>query len=127
MLTDRKFVDTVLLLVLAACSTPQTASIQTATTSPSSSVSIAKNSSVQKTYDDPFAYCAAVGTIDAPDARYTGPHTSDEIINGYKIAAGLTDSTEPMEMLKKMTIWRCMNNQVYVCNFGANLPRESVN
>lgn len=125
MLTDRKFIAAVLLLVLAACSTPQTASMQTATTSPSSSVSIAKNSSVQKTYDDPFAYCAAVGTIDVPDARYSGPPISDEIINGYKIAAGLTDSTEPMEMLRKTTIWRCMDSQVYACNFGANLPCDS--
>ena len=27
----------------------------------------------QKTYSDPVAYCKAVGTIDKPDARYTGP------------------------------------------------------
>jgi len=29
----------------------------------------AKVSPTPSTYTDPFAYCAAVGTIDAPDAR----------------------------------------------------------
>ena len=80
---------------------------------------------VQKTYSDPFAYCAAVGTIDAPDARYTGPQITDEIINGFKVAAGLQSSTEPLEMFKQTTTWRCMDSQVYACNFGANLPCSS--
>jgi Tol biopolymer transport system component len=80
---------------------------------------------VQQTYDDPFAYCAAVGTMDMPDARYTGPQISEEIINGFKVAAGLEESTMPMDMFEKMTIWRCMNGQVYACNFGANLPCNS--
>jgi hypothetical protein len=80
---------------------------------------------VQKTSSDPFEYCAAIGTIDRPDARYTGPQMREEIINGYKTAAGLEASTEPMEMFMKTTIWRCMDNQVYACNFGANLPCDS--
>jgi hypothetical protein len=77
------------------------------------------------TYSDPFAYCAAVGTIDAPDARYSGPEISDEIVNGFIAAAGLQASTEPMDMFQKTTIWRCMDGQVYACNFGANLPCDS--
>jgi len=80
---------------------------------------------LQKTFDDPFLYCAAVGTVDTPDARYMGPQIPDEIINGFKIAAGLEASTEPMEMFKQTTIWRCMEGQVYACNFGANLPCDS--
>jgi ABC-type phosphate transport system substrate-binding protein len=31
------------------------------------------DTSAPKAYADPFAYCAAVGTIDAPDASFTGP------------------------------------------------------
>jgi len=77
------------------------------------------------TYSDPFAYCMAVGTIDAPDARYTGPQISDEIVNGFIVAAGLQASSEPLDMFKQMTIWRCMDGQVYACNFGANLPCDS--
>ncbi len=81
--------------------------------------------STPQNFADPFAYCAAVGTIDTPDARYTGPQMTDGIINGFKKAAGLENSTEPMAMFQKTTIWRCMDNQVYACNFGANLPCSS--
>lgn len=74
---------------------------------------------------DPFVYCAAVGTADKPDARYTGVQVPDEVINGFKKAAGLEASTEPMDLLRKTTIWRCMGGKVYACNFGANLPCDS--
>ncbi len=74
---------------------------------------------------DPFAYCTAVGNIDKPDARYTGPQVPDAVINGFKKAAGLESSTEPMDMLRQTTIWRCMDSKVYACNFGANLPCDS--
>jgi hypothetical protein len=108
-----------LVTTMTACSTQ----VKTAVTvAPAQSTNPA---SAQKTYNDPFEYCAAVGTIDIPDARYTGPQISEEIINGYLSAAGLEGSTEPMEMLKKTTIWRCMNQRLYACNFGANLPCDS--
>jgi hypothetical protein len=89
------------------------------------SLATTTSSPAQETFNDPFAYCAAIGTINTPDTRYTGPHITDEIINGYKIAAGLEASTEPMQMFQKTTIWRCMDHQVYACNFGANLPCDS--
>src|SRR5664280_2603081 len=44
------------------------------------------------TYTDPFAYCAAVGTIDAPDSRYTGDPIPLMIIQGYLKAAGLENN-----------------------------------
>ena len=123
MFVYRKIIVGILSLALlamgiSACSSQPTAtavvSLATTTSSPP-----------QETYNDPFAYCAAIGTIDTPDARYTGPHMTDEIINGYKIAAGLEASTEPMQMFQKTTTWRCMDHQVYACNFGANLPCDS--
>jgi len=76
-------------------------------------------------YSDPFAYCAAVGTVDAPEAPYVGARIPDQIITGYKLAAGLESSTEPMDRLRQTTVWRCMNGKVYACNFGANLPCDS--
>jgi hypothetical protein len=76
-------------------------------------------------YSDPFKYCAAVGTIDTPDARYTGEAVPDVIVNGYLNAADLSGSDEPIDVLRKSTIWRCMDESVYVCNFGANLPCDS--
>jgi hypothetical protein len=76
-------------------------------------------------FADPFAYCAAVGTIDQPDARYTGPKTSDVIFKGFLKAAGLDVNGNYPDAMKQMTIWRCMDKQVYACNFGANLPCDS--
>jgi hypothetical protein len=108
-----------LAMALAACS-PQGKAAEIANLTPTTG-----QSTTQTTYNDPFAYCAAVGSIDTPDARYTGPQVSDEIINGYKTAAGLQSSTEPVDMFKKTTIWRCMDSKVYACNFGANLPCDS--
>jgi hypothetical protein len=78
-----------------------------------------------QTYSDPFQYCAAIGAIDAPDARYTGQAVPDAVIDGFKQAAGLTQSAEPQETLRQTTIWRCMDGKVYACNFGANLPCDS--
>lgn len=108
-----------LTILLTACSKQ---AAETNTVNPTQTEKLAP---AQQSYSDPFAYCAAVGTIDTPDARYTGPKISDEIINGFKVAAGLQSSTEPMEMFKQTTIWRCMDSQVYACNFGANLPCSS--
>jgi hypothetical protein len=78
-----------------------------------------------QTFTDPFAYCTAVGAIDAPDARYTGEKTPQALIKGYLKAAGIPENPQYSETYKKMTIWRCMGGKVMVCNFGANLPCDS--
>lgn len=98
--------------LLAACSPRSSASPPPATT----------NTVQVTTYPDPFAYCAAVGTVDAPDERYTGEKMPDAIIEGFKKAVDLENSTMPVDMFKKATVWRCMDSKVYACNFGANLP-----
>ena len=108
-----------LAVILSACSTRAGAAALSPATLPPT------NPPAPQSFTDPFAYCAAAGTIDAPDARYTGEAVPDSVINGFKKAAGLETSTEPMQMFKKTTIWRCMGNQVYACNFGANLPCSS--
>jgi hypothetical protein len=72
-------------------------------------------------FDDPFAYCAAVGTLDAPDARYTGPAMPDAVARGLKAALALP-ADGPIEPLFRNSIWRCMNREVYACTVGANLP-----
>jgi len=69
---------------------------------------------------DPFAYCAAVGTIDAPDGRYNGPEMPDSIVQGL-IQQEIVSADAPPEF-QKNAVWRCMNGQVWVCHFGANLP-----
>jgi len=62
-------------------------------------------------YSDPFTYCAAVTTIDAPDARYTGSKTPASIL-----PAG------PWPLGEGSAYWRCMDNEVYACYVGANTP-----
>lgn len=79
----------------------------------------------QKIYTDPFAYCAAVGTLDAPDARYVGQTLPDVLMQGYLKASGASPDAATDANFRKMTIWRCMGGKVYVCNFGANLPCDS--
>lgn len=72
------------------------------------------------TYDDPFQYCAAVGTSDAPDVRYTGPSLPASIVKGM-IEQGIITADMPAEF-QKHAVWRCMDSRVWVCHFGANIP-----
>jgi hypothetical protein len=99
-------------LFLGACSAP----VSQSTITPSPPTAAAKPS----LYNEPFAYCAAVGTVDAPDARYNGPEMPDSIVQGL-IQKGVVSADAPPEFLKS-AVWRCMNGQVWVCHFGANLP-----
>jgi hypothetical protein len=116
---------TMLTLVLNACST--SARVVSTETPPSISLetSVPTEITTQETFSDPFAYCAAVGQIDAPDTRYTGPKMTDELFKDYLISAGLDPNTDYPDIFKQMTIWRCMDNKVYACNFGANIPCDS--
>ena len=74
----------------------------------------------QSPYDDPFTYCTAVGTIDTPDERYNGPEMPDSIIQAM-IRQGIVSADAPLEF-QQNAVWRCMDNSVWVCHFGANLP-----
>lgn len=71
-------------------------------------------------FTDPLAYCAAAGTIDAPDARYTGPQYPEAITQGL-IAQGLVVADAPKEIVEHYT-WRCAGGKVRACHFGNNLP-----
>jgi hypothetical protein len=70
---------------------------------------------------DPFAYCAQVRTIDAPDARYTGEKVPPVIAEGIKKTSGAA-ADAPLEVFTRSTSWRCMDGKVYACTVGANLP-----
>ena len=74
------------------------------------------------TYTDPFEYCAAIGTIDAPDLRYAGPAMPDSIVKGL-VEQGVITADTPAD-IQKHAVWRCMNSQVWACHFGANIPCE---
>jgi hypothetical protein len=99
-------------LLLAGCVLPQT---PTATTEPPSS------RASQGQFSDPFAYCAAVGTVDAPDTRYAGPEVPEAIVLGLRQALDTPDDA-PMDWFVAGTVWRCMDGGVWACFIGANLP-----
>ncbi len=75
-------------------------------------------------FADPFAYCNAAGTIDQPDARYTGANPPEAVVQGLRKATGVS-ADMPQDLFAKATFWRCMDKQVYACFVGANLPCES--
>jgi len=79
--------------------------------------------STPATYTDPFAYCAAVGTIDAPDATYTGPQVPQPVAEGLQRALNAPDT--PLGVLENGSSWRCRDGDVYACFVGANLPCEA--
>jgi hypothetical protein len=105
----------VIVLFIGACSAPASQSTPTQS-QPTATVANPE----QSLYDDPFAYCAAVGTVDAPDERYNGPEMPESVIQGL-IRQGIVSADAPLEF-QKAAVWRCMNSQVWVCHFGANLP-----
>jgi hypothetical protein len=74
-------------------------------------------------YADPFDYCAAVGTIDAPDAAYRGPQVPDSVVQGLQTALNAPDT--PLSVLQNGSTWRCMDGAVYACFVGANLPCDA--
>ncbi len=75
-------------------------------------------------YTDPFAYCAAVGTVDTPDERYAGPKVPDTVARGIMKATNASPNA-PLDVFVENSFWRCMDGQVYGCTVGANLPCQA--
>ena len=109
-----------LLIVASIVGCSSTATAPEATPTPAAT-STAAATVTPATFTDPFAYCAAVTTTDAPDARYIGPQTPDAIVNGLRTALNAPVDV-PADVYVKGTFWRCMDGSVYACFVGANLP-----
>jgi hypothetical protein len=84
-------------------------------------VILAHAAQAEERFDDPFAYCAALGSIDAPDARYAGPPMPERVARGLRMALGMSEDA-PLAPLRDSSTWRCMAGKVYACTVGANLP-----
>jgi hypothetical protein len=102
-------VETTLVVVLVVVATMGCSSVTAATTVPTLA-----------TYTDPVAYCAAVGTVDAPGPQYTGPDVPESTALGLQKALNAPDT--PIAVLQSGSSWRCMDGRVYACFVGANLP-----
>lgn len=107
----------------ASAATPQPTLTQVAVAPSATTVQTAapvQTSTAQAANSDPFAYCNVIGTIDAPDARYTGEKMPMSIVEGM-VKAGLVADDAPQQ-IKENAVWRCMDNSVWVCPMGANIP-----
>jgi len=113
-----------LLLVTVSACAPQPATSTTAPNPPANQPSTAVEPTTASSFTDPFAYCAAVGNIDTPDSRFSGPHMPDVLAQGLKKASGAS-ADAPIEMFTTGAYWRCMDGKVYACTVGANLPCDS--
>jgi len=80
----------------------------------------------QTQFSDPFLYCAAIGTIDAPDARYVGPAAPEAVIKDLRKKGGIADAA-PDDLVSAGTVWRCKDSHVWACFVGANLPCSKAN
>lgn len=109
---------------MASTVASQTDTSQSTTVSqaPSSSALPAQAASTQAAdqYTDPFAYCAAVTTIDAADDRFVGDPVPQAIVQGLHQVTG--GQGAPPDWLPRTISWRCMEGKVYACSVGANLP-----
>jgi hypothetical protein len=75
------------------------------------------------TYDDPAAYCAAVGTIDQPDARYTGVAVPEWIARALMRATN-APADSSLAFFERAA-WRCDRGRVLACSYGANIPCDA--
>jgi hypothetical protein len=75
------------------------------------------------TYTDPALYCAAVGTIDKPDARYAGEAVPDWIARALMRATDAPAGADPAFF--KHAAWRCDHGRVLACGYGANIPCDA--
>jgi len=114
-------------LVLAGCAAPATPPpAPSATPAPVATQTqpvltpTASASATAAAYADPFSYCAAVGSIDTPDAQYTGLKLPDALVQAM-IKQNIVAASAPADF-QHNAVWRCMNNDVWICHFGANLP-----
>jgi hypothetical protein len=110
--------------VSTAAPIPPTATSAPAVTAVPPTATTAPTNTQAAAFTDPFAYCAAVGTIDQPDARYTGAKMPEALAMALRKASGAA-ADAPLALFINAGFWRCMKGKVYGCFVGANIPCES--
>jgi hypothetical protein len=66
-------------------------------------------------FTDPAAYCRAVGTIDAPDARYAGTNVPDWLLKAYFTPQDIAAARKQGRLPAYGVSWRCVKGDVLVC------------
>lgn len=78
-------------------------------------VTAADRESNVRVVEDPFAYCARVGTIDVPAGGASPP--PPPLMPYLRATLGLSAEAA---LAPQQYFWRCMDRAVYVCAIGAN-------
>jgi hypothetical protein len=76
-----------------------------------------------RVFTDPAPYCASIGAIDRPDARYAGPALPDWLAGALKTASGAAPDA-PLDIFRQAR-WRCADGKVLACLYGANIPCDT--
>jgi len=113
--------DATTTVTTTATTEPEATATATEATSPTTEAS-ATGTALAETFDNPFDYCGAVGTIDAVDERYTGARPHDDLLDALATAEELPERfSDPAARLVDIP-WRCVDGEVLACDPGANLP-----
>src|SRR5262249_45825248 len=65
-------------------------------------------------FKNPFVYCAAIGTINHQDERYTGPARPDVIVTKLRKILNVDPAVSQQEFALSVT-WRCLEHTVVAC------------
>lgn len=77
-----------------------------------------------KSYTDPFAYCASIGTVDAPNSEWQGSEIPNQVIDFFLQKESLDPEYYGDPKFYK---WRCVDGSVWGCFVGVNLPCQMAN
>jgi hypothetical protein len=91
----------------AATGTAALATGAEAAATASSAAAAATRVAAGQSYADPFAYCAALGTVDYVDGRYSGSMVTPEIAQALRM---------PIDSSRDRVVWRCVGGQVLGCS-----------
>jgi hypothetical protein len=69
-------------------------------------------------FTDAVAYCQAVETSDAPDARYTGPKVPDWMVSALYTPDEIKVQKKSKVDPARAVVWRCMGGKVWGCVQG---------
>ena len=79
---------------------------------------LASGWAADKPFTDAVAYCQAVSTVDAPDARYAGPAVPDWMVGALYSKDELKAQKKAKVDPARAVVWRCMGGKVFACVQG---------
>jgi len=79
---------------------------------------LASGWAADKPFTDAVAFCQAVSTVDAPDARYAGPAVPDWMVGALYSKDELKAQKKAKVDPARAVVWRYMGGKVFACVQG---------